>query len=454
MARILPPEIIREIYGYIHAPMRLHKLNDFPWHLGQICASWRSIFHSMPSNFWNRLDIDLNVMDKYRDPELVLHHYDDMLLALHYFLNHTKGLPFSFQFNARKHCSAKENERMIRLFELLVAESFRWREINIRFVSSLLPILYKAKHHMPLLSSAQLVRVSYGANPQCMHDLFEDLPPLTRLELEAFSKWRVNWASLSVYKLGRGYEYDGQLLSILGQAKRLEKLAIDESLADYQDGITGPISFPRLKVFSITIHDAELLPFLRTPSLEEFYIQGFEEFEGLNRSQNKVISFLTGSSCQLRCLSIAGCGAKFLTNILRCTPDLLHLNLGPDNCQDMLEYFNQLAFRRQGIPPLACHLRSLIVTDPGFSFMEIVELAVLLALRTEGVEDSSGIVPLEKLQKLMIIASSKGELVQYNNRSTVKTLRQQCAEHGVEFTVQHERDMPWSFYDNMSILDW
>jgi len=47
IARILPPEIVREIYGYIFAPMRLHKLNDFPWHLGQISAS----------NFWNKLDI-------------------------------------------------------------------------------------------------------------------------------------------------------------------------------------------------------------------------------------------------------------------------------------------------------------------------------------------------------------------------------------------------------------
>ena len=456
MARILPPEIIREIYGYIYAPMRLHKLNDFPWHLGQICASWRSIFHSMVSNFWNRLDIDLNAIYKYGDSELVLHRYDVMLLALRYFLDHTKGQPLSFQFEARKRCPAEEDERMIRLFELLVAESFRWREINIRLVSSLLPMLYKAKHHMPLLSSAQLIGVSYVANPQHIHDLFEDVPHLTRLELGPFPNWRVNWASLSVLKLTRGYEYDDELLSILGQAKNLEKLAIYESPEDapYLDEITSPISFPNLKVLSITIVDAELLPLLQTPSLEELYIKGLDEFEELDRSRNQVISFLTGSSCQLRCLGIAGCGADFLTDILRCTPDLLHLNLGQDNCKDMLDYFNQLAFHHHGIRPLACHLRSLMVIDPGFSFMEIMELAVLLASRTERVEDSSGIAPVEKLQKLMIITSFKGELVQYNNRTAVQTLRQQCAEHGVEFTVQHACDIPLSYYDNTSILDW
>ena len=156
IARILSPEIVREIYGYIYAPMRVHKLNGFPWHLGQISASWRSIFHSMTSNFWNRLDIDLSVMDKYRDPELVDHHYDVMLLALRNFLDHTRGRPFSFQFKTRRPYMAEEDKRIIRLFELLVAELIRWREINIRVESFLLPILYEAKHHMPLLSSAHI----------------------------------------------------------------------------------------------------------------------------------------------------------------------------------------------------------------------------------------------------------------------------------------------------------
>ncbi len=413
----LPPEVVREIYGYIYAHgMRLHKLNDFPWHLGQISASWRSIFHSMTSNFWNRLDIDLSIMDKDRDPELVHHHYDVMLLALRYFLGHTRGRPFSFKFKTRQPCMAEEDEWIIRLFELLVAESIRWQEIDIQVGSCLLPVLYKAKHHMPLLSSARLIQVPYNTNLQCIFH----------------------------------YEDDHQFLSVLGQANRLEKLAIYARLGEelYLAKIT--ISFPNLKVLSII--GVDLLPLLQTPSLEELYIQGFDAPpEGPNRSRNEVITFLTRSSCQLKCLGLVKCGADFLTDILQYTPNLLHLDLDND---DRVKSFNQLAFRHCNAP-LASHLRSLTVIDRGgFSFREIMELAALLASRTERVEAISGVAPVEKLQKLMIITWSKRGLVQYNKKSAVQTLRQQCAEHGVEFTVQHARDVPASYYDNTSILDW
>ncbi len=447
IARILPPEVVREIYGYIYAPVRLHKLNDFPWYLGQICASWRLIFHSMTTSFWNQLDIDLSTMDKYRDPELMHHHYDIMLLALRYFLDHTRGRPFSFQFKTRQRCMAEEDEWIIRLFELLVAESIRWREINIRVNSFLLPILYGAKHHMPLLSSAQLVQVPYPTNLQYIHDLFEDVPHLTCLELSPpFSDWRVNWASLRVLKLASSHQYDRQLLSVLGQAKCLEKLAVYAWLD--LDGITRLINLPNLKVLSASSVSIELLPLLQTPSLQELYIQGFVWLG----SRDGVISFLTRHSCQLKCLGVVECSADFLTDILRCIPDLLHLKL--DNGKDMVKSFNQLAFHH-GNASLACHLRSLMVIDRGFSFMEIMELSVLLTSRTERVETSSGVALVEKLQKLMIITSSKGGLVQYNKRSAVQTLRQECAEHGVEFTVQHTSDMPgFKYYDNTSILDW
>ncbi|KAF8344930.1 hypothetical protein F5887DRAFT_235977 [Amanita rubescens] len=450
IARIFPPEIVREIYGCIYAPMRLHKLSDFPWYLGQICASWRSIFHSMTSNFWNRLDVDLSVMDEDRYSKRVWrHHRDVMLLVLRYFLDRTRGRPFSFQFKTRQYYLPEQDEWIVGLFKLLVAESIRWQEVNIRVTPFLLPILYKAKHNMPLLSSAQLVNVSHCANPQYIHDLFEDVPNLTYLELAPFSDWRANWASLSVLKLTYGYRYNHRLSSVLGQAKRLEKLALYGRPEDmlYPIGTASLINFPNLKVLSIV--GVALLPLLQTPSLEELYIRVLNVI-GLNWSQNQVTSFLTRSSCQLKCLGVAECSADFLADVLRYTPDLPHLKL--DNDKDMVKYFKQLALYHSSAP-LACHLRSLMVIDRGFSFMEIMELSVLLASRTEMVEANSGVAPVEKLQKLMIMTSS--QVVQYNKRSAVQTLRQQCAEYGVEFTVQHMRDVPGPYYDDsIPILDW
>jgi hypothetical protein len=394
----------------------------------------------MTSNFWNRLDIDLFVMDKYEDPELVRHHYDAMLLVLRYFLDHTRGQPFSFRFRTRHLRLVEEVEWSARLFELLVAESIRWREINIRIFDSLMPILYKAKHHMPLLSSVQLEQVTWYADMKCIHDLFEDVPHLACLELAPFSNWRINWASLSVLKLTAGCQSNDELLSVLGQAKRLEKLAIYQWRGTIFYPDRSPISLPNLKVLSTSRF--ELLPLLQTPSLEELYI-----LHRLNDliSQFRVISYFTRSSFQLRCLGVFNCCADTLAAILQFTPDLLHLIL--DDNIDMVKSFNKLAFCHSKAP-LACHLRSLMVIERKFSSMEIMKLAALLASRTERVEATSVV----ELQKLMVITSSIWGLDEYN--TAVETLRQQCLEHGVEFTAQYVRDMPWTYYDNTSILDW
>ena len=246
----------------------------------------------MTSNFWNRLDIDLLVMDKYHDPELVRHHYDVMLLVLRYFLDHTRGQPFSFQFSTRP-LRLVEEEWPARLFELLVAESMRWREINIRILDFLMLTLYKAKHHMPLLSSAQLFRGTWCADQKHMHDLFEDVPHLTCLELVPFSTWRINCASLSVLKLTSGCEYNDELLLVLGQAKRLEKLAIYQWPGSHLHS-TSLISLPNLQVLSIS--HIELLSQLQTPSLEELYILEELIVTSFNITSIYVTSFLAKSS--------------------------------------------------------------------------------------------------------------------------------------------------------------
>ena len=291
----------------------------------------------MTSNFWNRLYIDLFVMDKYEDPELVRHHYDVMLLVLRYFLDHTRGQPFSFQFGTR-HLRLVEVEWSARLFESLVAESIRWREINIRIFDSLMPILYKAKHHMPLLSSVKLEQVTWCADMKCIHDLFEDVPRLTCLELAPFSNWRINWASLSVLKLTPGCRSSDELLSVLGQAKRLEKLAIYHWRGTIFYPDRSLISLPNLKVLSTSRF--ELLPLLQTPSLEELYI-----LHQLNDpiSEIRVISYFTRSSFQLRCLGVFSCCADTLAAVLQFTPDLLHLIL--DDNMDLLINLHSVTIR-------------------------------------------------------------------------------------------------------------
>ena len=87
---------------------------------------------------------------------------------------------------------------------------------------------------------------------------------------------------------------------------------------------------------------------------------------------------------------------------------------------------------------LAFHLRPLMVIGRGFSIME---LAALLSSRTERIEATSVVAPVEKLQVM-----AKWGLDRDQCNIAVEPLEQQCVKHSVGFTVQHIRDMNWTDY--------
>ncbi|KAK2463947.1 hypothetical protein APHAL10511_003998 [Amanita phalloides] len=450
-AEILPPEIIREIFKTFAAPVRLHMPQTFPWYLGHICASWRTIFKSMASQFWSRVDIDLHIMNEFHnDPESLYARYAVMLRMLQYFLNHTRGQPFSFQLKTRFHCLDRESKCIDRLLDMLVEHSPCWQDVYIMFSESRshLPILYKAKGHLPLLHSLQLIKGTYDNEPDHIYDFFENAPRLKWLYLGNLSCWRINWSSLTILKIGE-FINDEILLSILAQTQHLEKLAIYQSLdeASSLDQMTGLLNFPYLEV--LTVIGFKLLSVIEAPILEELYIEDFDE---MNMPHTIVTSFLIRSSCSLKRLGMAGCSAASLTDILRCAPNLVHLNL--DNNNDLVMSFGQLTFyrqRRDKMPP-ACHLRSITIMDPGLSDIEIMELSSLLASRIKDTKDDSGIILVHRLQKLSIITLDP--LAQYKKRTAVESMRQQCVGHGVDFVIQQILEISWPHHDNTSILDW
>ncbi|KAK2459875.1 hypothetical protein APHAL10511_008075 [Amanita phalloides] len=218
-------------------------------------------------------------------------------------------------------------------------------------------------------------------------------------------------SSITILKIGE-FVNDENLLSILAQTQRLEKLAIYQSLDDASsiDQMTSLLSFPYLKV--LTVIGFKLLSVIEAPILEELYIEDFDE---MNMPHTIVTSFLIRSSCSLKRLGMAGCSAASLTDILRCAPDLVHLNL--DNNNDLVMSFGQLTFHRQRRDkmPSACHLRSITIMDPGLSDIEIMEFSSLLASRIKDTKDDSD------------------PLAQYKQRTAVESMRQQCVSHGVDF---------------------
>ncbi|KAM6490580.1 hypothetical protein JOM56_013923 [Amanita muscaria] len=443
----LIPEVIREIFHYFSTPLHLHELNSFPWYLGHVCASWRAVFMTMPLHFWNKLDITLDFMDNlYDDPLRRKNRYELMLHVLRFFLDRTNRHPFSFQLERRFQCLEGEEDYIGSVLEMLVAESTRWEDVFIRYQQSHVPILYRARNRLPLLRSVQLLRSRFDGEQSLGYDLLEGASCLRSVSIADLCEWQMDWTQLRVLKIGQFHQGE-RLLSVLSQAKQLEKLAIYQSFSGFDlEPSTTLLSFESLRVLTVT--EVGLLSIFYAPCLEELYINGWDD-EGT--VDNAIASFLLGSSCHLKRFGMEGCSAASLSIILRHTPDLIHLNL--DNGTGIVRSFDDLIFHRQRDKlPAARYLQSLTLLDPGLSDPELMELCTLLGSRARRITDDAGDVLVDKLRRLSIVMLDRS--AQYCERGVVERLRRQCQGQEVQFTIDEAANMPWPRHDNTRILDW
>ncbi|KAM6495210.1 hypothetical protein JOM56_009833 [Amanita muscaria] len=209
------------------------------------------------------------------------------------------------------------------------------------------------------------------------------------LRIADLCEWRVDWTQLRVLKIGQFHQGE-RLLSVLSQAKQLEKLAIYQALYDTGfnlDPSTKLPSFESLKV--LTVMDVGLLSIFYAPCLEELYINGWNDEDTVH---NVITSLLLGSSCSLKRFGITGCSAASLFIILRHTPHLTHLNL--NNRMHILKSLEDLVFHPQHRDklPAVRHLQSLTFLDSGLSDSELEGLCTLLASRARRIIDDAGML--------------------------------------------------------------
>jgi hypothetical protein len=87
-SRRMPPEIIREIFSHVFSsPLKIGHASQFPWYLGQICSQWRTLFFSMQSVFWRKIEIN-------HLPYCCVSERVDAIIT--FSLNRTRVEPFSF----------------------------------------------------------------------------------------------------------------------------------------------------------------------------------------------------------------------------------------------------------------------------------------------------------------------------------------------------------------------
>ncbi|KAM6495209.1 hypothetical protein JOM56_009832 [Amanita muscaria] len=445
-------------------PELIHELNSFPWYLGHICASWRAVFVTMPLHFWNKLDIKLDFLHSLSSYEPTFrpfrrkNRYELMLHALRFFLDRTSRHPFSFQLERQFH-HAGEEDYIGPMLEMLVAESMRLEDVLIRYQREHVPILYRARNHLSLLRSVQLVRSGYDIDGQHSlgHNLLEGASCLRSVSIADLLIYCRDcqdlWTPLRVRKIGRLHRGE-QLLSVLSQANQLEKLAIYQSFSGFDlDPSIKLLTFESLEVLAVT--DLGLLSIFYAPCLEELYINDWDDKdENIDECtvHNAITSFLLGSSCSLKCFGMAGCRVVSLSIILRHTPDLVHLTL--DNYMRRIQRsLEDLIFHRQRRDklPAVRHLQSLTLLNCALEVIEM-ELCTLLVSRARRIIDESGDVLVEKLRRLSIVMPD--ESPRYRERAEVGRLRRQCQDLGVQFTIDEAAKMPWRHRDNIRILDW
>ncbi len=165
--RRVPSEIMMEIlrrswkdneYGGISSRRRLAGFNVFtiregPWHLGQVCSSWRNVIKTLCPELWASMTIEIPFSPNLnaRVP-LKAHAVEILRVVLERSCNH----PLDFNFTCYgpvSHSEVEEGESqpMKQCFDIMTAQSRRWRAVEMTIHPSYIPRLSLIRGKLDLL---------------------------------------------------------------------------------------------------------------------------------------------------------------------------------------------------------------------------------------------------------------------------------------------------------------
>ena len=350
----LCPEITYEILTYCLSGVTLstNAPGSFPWYLGHICRSWRSVFVSSP-RFWDHFSFEFRRLE-----EKSLIQRAQALVEL--CIERTKDHPFSFKFRV---ILLPIIVQLSPLLETLLAHADRWRDAClIANENELKKSLTKAKCRFGQLHSLQINNIGYatrGSRPVSIpSDVFQDAPNLTRVWANHY--YQLPWSTLAVLHVDVSRSTH-EFFENLHKMTCLEELVIGGSrIHPNAMANTSPIELPSLRILSIDQFPLGL--HMKTPALERLYL-------GRARAALHTTLTLLPGVCNLKTLSF------YLHNVpnarvFELTPELDHLILF---CEDPIspEAFHSL------LQPLASHSTaysltriSVCVVVPDFDYLE------------------------------------------------------------------------------------
>ncbi|KAK0450961.1 hypothetical protein EV421DRAFT_2016051, partial [Armillaria borealis] len=265
--RRIPSEIMMEIlhrawkYNGSRLPMTLGRrlcgfnvfaIREGPWHLGQVCSSWRNVVETLCPELWANMSIEIPYHCK---PKVSLK-ADAALEVLRIVLERSRNHPLDFYLEYNRPYSMEEDgiaQAMEQCFYMMVVHSNRWRTVEMTLDPYLLPRLSLIRGKIDGLRDVYIY--CPDEDPESGNiSAFEIAPKLERLDLRGMhpdADIRFPTTNLISFLDARPFGGDRLTLEYLDLVKSAPKLR-SFSYNDYEySQISTPMSFPRVMSRSV-----------------------------------------------------------------------------------------------------------------------------------------------------------------------------------------------------------
>ncbi|KAF8622531.1 hypothetical protein AX15_006944 [Amanita polypyramis BW_CC] len=195
-------------YQYIDAPFDIckqtrhifflvvgnrNRFNKFPWYLGQICESWRMVFHDMKPQFWNEIMVNWVLAPAQDSSRSAEEYYERISGMVDVFLEHSGKRPYFLTFNylsEHQGHGTPELTNALRVLGKFMESSVRWRSMSIRMYEDELGFLDRIIGQIPLVQCLDIYSTYAGSHSRpykAVLELFcriiESAPSLTKTGL-------------------------------------------------------------------------------------------------------------------------------------------------------------------------------------------------------------------------------------------------------------------------------
>ncbi|KAK0476161.1 hypothetical protein IW261DRAFT_1595183 [Armillaria novae-zelandiae] len=268
------------------AGFNVFNIREGPWHLGQVCSSWRNIIKTLCPELWASITIEIPSLYQ---PKARL--TADTVEILRVVLERSRNHPLDFHFSyygsvSRSQAEERSSQSMKQCFDLMIAHSRRWRVVEMEIHPSYVPQLSLVRGKVDLLRE---LYIDFTHKPPS-GDIyaFEIAPKLEILHLKGmYEKANILFPTSNLVSFLDERPFAGDWLTptYLAVVKSAPKL-LSFSYHDYSDRSSnvhpvldplGPVMASSLEELSAS--SPSFLSSLVLPSLKEVTLTTAYEFD-------------------------------------------------------------------------------------------------------------------------------------------------------------------------------